>query len=78
MKNKFNVMRSNIIYIYAFSLSFLLVSCGITKDYEKPEADTEALFRKEMAAEVAVPEAPLMHGDQFFSDPYLLNYIEEG
>ena len=78
MKNKFNVMRSNIIYIYAFSLSFLLVSCGVTKDYEKPEVNTEALFRNENAAEVEVPEAPLMQWDQFFSDPYLLNYIEEG
>ena len=73
-------MRKGIIYniVAIVSVSALLTSCFVAKDYTRPElSTTENLFRTDQLPQDSISAATVSYKD-LFKDQYLVNYIEEG
>ncbi|MDY0089567.1 MAG: efflux transporter outer membrane subunit [Flavobacteriaceae bacterium] len=67
----------NIKYIVVLSSTLVLQSCFVAKNYEKPELDTDDLYRTEVVAKDTTSMAD-MSWEELFKDPILQNYIRKG
>ncbi len=67
----------NIKYIVVLSSTLVLQSCFVAKNYEKPELDTDDLYRTEVVAQDTTSMAD-MSWEELFKDPILQNYIRKG
>ncbi|HLT32611.1 MAG TPA: efflux transporter outer membrane subunit [Aquaticitalea sp.] len=71
---RFNIMKIPVVLM----LMLLLQSCFVAKDYTRPEiSETEYLFRTDELPSDSLSMADVSWRDMF-SDPYLVQYIEEG
>ncbi len=73
-------MRKQTIYnsVLVISMSFLLTSCFVAKNYERPEfEETDNLYRTDNLPTDSLSLADVSWKD-IFTDSYLNNYIEEG
>ena len=77
--NKIKQMNTNRIYslLLIVSVPFLLVSCFVAKDYERPQIVNEANYRTDNLPQDTLTIATLSW-KELFTDPILQNYIEEG
>jgi multidrug efflux system outer membrane protein len=64
-------------YIVVLSSAFLLQSCFVAKNYERPEIKTEDLYRTEVVAKDSTSMADLSW-EQMFTDTVLQGYIKKG
>jgi multidrug efflux system outer membrane protein len=64
-------------YIVVLSSAFLLQSCFVAKNYERPEIKTEDLYRTEVVAKDSTSMADLSW-EQLFTDTVLQAYIKKG
>lgn len=64
-------------YILVLSSALLLQSCFVAKNYEKPQFETEDLYRTEIVAKDTVSMAD-MSWEELFKDPILKGYIRKG
>jgi multidrug efflux system outer membrane protein len=64
-------------YIVVLSSAFLLQSCFVAKNYERPEIKTEDLYRTEVVAKDSASMADLSW-EQLFTDTVLQGYIKKG
>ncbi len=67
----------NFKYIILLSGTLLLQSCFVAKNYERPQVDTEDLYRTQVVAQDSSSMADLSW-EELFNDPILQGYIQKG
>lgn len=67
----------NFKYIILLSGTLLLQSCFVAKNYQRPEIDTEDLYRTQVIAQDSSSMADLSW-EELFTDPILQEYIKKG
>src|SRR5690554_155217 len=64
-------------YILVLGGSLMLQSCFVAKNYERPQLETEELYRTEVVATDTTSMGD-MSWEELFKDPILQNYIQKG
>lgn len=64
-------------YILLIAVAFLLQSCFVAKDYNRPQIETENLYRSEVATADSLSLADIAW-TKLFTDPILQRHIQEG
>jgi len=67
----------NVKYILVLGSSMLLQSCFVAKNYEKPQLETEDLYRTEVVSKDTTSMAD-MPWEELFKDQILQDYIKKG
>src|SRR5690554_4391625 len=67
----------HLIYILVLGGSLMLQSCFVAKNYERPQLETEELYRTEVVATDTTSMGD-MSWEELFKDPILQNYIQKG
>lgn len=67
----------NVKYIVVLGSSLLLQSCFVAKNYEKPQLETEDLYRTEVVSNDTLSMAD-MSWEELFKDSILQEYIKKG
>lgn len=67
----------NFKYIILLSSTLFLQSCFVAKNYERPQIDTEDLYRTQVVAKDSTSIADLSW-EELFKDPVLQGYIQKG
>src|SRR5690554_5589761 len=67
----------NFKYIILLSSTLFLQSCFVAKNYQRPQIDTEDLYRTQVVAQDSSSMADLSW-EELFNDPILQGYIKKG
>ena len=69
--------QNSIKYIVVLVLPLMLQSCFVAKNYERPELETENLYRTDQLPKDSISMAAVSWRE-IFKDPQLQNYIDKG
>ncbi|OQD44352.1 hypothetical protein BUL40_02025 [Croceivirga radicis] len=77
LKPKTMIKRNNIKFIAILVLPLVLQSCFVAKNYERPDVETQKLYRTDQLPQDSVSMAQVSWKD-IFTDAQLQSYIEKG
>ncbi len=70
-------MKNYLKYIAVFGSTLLLQSCFVAKNYDRPQIETEDLYRTQVVAKDSTSMADVSW-EELFTDPILQGYINKG